>query len=422
MAEDHFDFVVIGGGVAGTCCANQLCYSKPNASICLVSPSDYLKSVKVVKKVTENLDELTVIEQPFGSFKAKNLRFVQDFVSSLEPEEKRVVLSSGKVLSYGKLAICSGASPKTFSCNSPSGRVLTVRDTDSADELNRALSKSKKVVVAGNGAIALEVITKLRGLDISWIVKQGHIGDALLDVDVGLFLLECYEKKNKGSVHITQSKATRKGDDPDLEEAPLEAPPAKPQFSHGLGPKWTIRLSQNKEDDDQSSGNDNGGGGGGGDTNLNVVYNIKLVDTVEPSKDDSASEWPVYAVLSNGERIGADLVISCVGVLPNTTWIPKDKGFEFSSDGGLLVDEKMQTSVSDVYAAGDICTLRDDINCGPQFFQIRLWSQARLMGEFAAHCMADSQEADLLDLGFELVSLWHTIKVFSYFKKKRPSN
>ena len=83
------------------------------------------------------------------------------------------------------------------------------------------------------------------------------------------------------------------------------------------------------------------------------------------------------------------------------------------------MDEKMQTSVSDVYAAGDICTLRDDINCGPQFFQIRLWSQARLMGEFAAHCMADSQEADLLDLGFELVSLWHTIKVFSYFKKKK---
>ena len=73
----------------------------------------------------------------------------------------------------------------------------------------------------------------------------------------------------------------------------------------------------------------------------------------------------------------------------------------------------METSVKDVYAAGDVCTLEGDV-LGPQFFQIRLWSQARMTAEFAAHCMVDSAEAELLDLGFDLVS-----SLFVLFLKHR---
>ena len=48
MAE-RFDYVVVGGGVAGTCCARLLCTKAPKATVCLVSPTEILKTIKVVK-------------------------------------------------------------------------------------------------------------------------------------------------------------------------------------------------------------------------------------------------------------------------------------------------------------------------------------------------------------------------------------
>ena len=381
-----FDFVVVGGGVAGSICANTVCRLRPNATVCLISPSEYLKSVKVVKQVSEHLEELTVIEEPFGKSKVPNLTFVQDFVARLEPQEKKVVLNSGEVLSYGKLALCTGASPKVHD-NSPF--LLTVRDTDSAQTLNKALSKARKVIVAGNGAIALELVTKIRNVDLTWIVKHEHVGDSLLDCDVAQFLLDSHQDKNKENISVEERKRPSglpEKEEVEIEEAQIRFPLSQPQFGHGLGPKWTINLSQRENESGDS-------------TSLQVLYRSKLAKVIE-NPSGSGSEWPIHAVLSNGKEIGADLIVSCIGVLPNTTWLPKDV-FEMAEDGGLLVDERMQTSVPDVYAAGDVCTLRD-LNYGPQFFQVRLWSQARLMADFAAHCMAGTPEADLLDLGFEL--------------------
>ena len=88
---EGYDYVVVGGGVAGTCLAGEVCRNRPSASICLISPSEILKTIKIVKRITDNLDELTVIEQPVGSFDNSSLEFIQDYVSALVPEEKVVV-------------------------------------------------------------------------------------------------------------------------------------------------------------------------------------------------------------------------------------------------------------------------------------------------------------------------------------------
>ncbi|QDZ17579.1 FAD/NAD(P)-binding domain-containing protein [Chloropicon primus] len=386
----RYDYVVVGGGVAGTCCARLLCCKAPKASVCLVSPTESLKTVKVVKRVTDNLDELTVIEQPVGSFNDANLEFAKDYVESIDPEEKTLVLGGGRRISYGKLAVCTGASPRVHLSESP--RLITVRDTDSAESLREVISRSntRRVVVAGNGAIALEVINKLSGVEVVWIVKHDHVGDSLLDVDVALHLLESFQKRNKGTLRVDQSRGGAEdqggggGAAGKIREERFRTPPVKPDFGHALGPKWHEAFPKSKD---------------GRETSLRVVYNRKLVGVDEGTEGDSEG-WPISAVLSDGERIGGDVIISCIGVVPNTTWLPRDR-FQMAPDGGLSVSARLETSVKDVYAAGDVCTL-DEENLGPQFFQIRLWSQARMMAEFAAHCMTDSKEAEFLDLGFDL--------------------
>jgi NADPH-dependent 2,4-dienoyl-CoA reductase/sulfur reductase-like enzyme/rhodanese-related sulfurtransferase len=57
--------------------------------------------------------------------------------------------------------------------------------------------------------------------------------------------------------------------------------------------------------------------------------------------------------LSDGRRLPADLVLFSVGVRPELTLV-KSAGLALGPAGGLLVDERLQTSDPDVYAAGDM--------------------------------------------------------------------
>lgn len=52
------------------------------------------------------------------------------------------------------------------------------------------------------------------------------------------------------------------------------------------------------------------------------------------------------------------------------------------------MNDKMETSIKDVYAAGDSCTA--GWQWAKHWFQMRLWSQARQMGDYAARCMLDN--------------------------------
>ena len=81
-------------------------------------------------------------------------------------------------------------------------------------------------------------------------------------------------------------------------------------------------------------------------------------------------------------------------------------------DGGLIVDEQMKTSIENVYAAGDVCTV--SWKCSPHWFQMRLWDQALQMGDYAARSMWASfnDQSIQLDFCFELFA--HLTKFFNY--------
>ncbi len=58
-------------------------------------------------------------------------------------------------------------------------------------------------------------------------------------------------------------------------------------------------------------------------------------------------------VLLKGEKpLHADMVILAIGVTPDT-WLAKEAGLELGIKGSIVVNDKMETSVPDVYAVGD---------------------------------------------------------------------
>lgn len=133
---------------------------------------------------------------------------------------------------------------------------------------------------------------------------------------------------------------------------------------------------------------------------------------VDEESSVDLSDWAVYVQLTTGEIYGCDLIVSATGVIPCTQPFVSCASFDISDDGGLLVDSNMQTSIDDVYAAGDVCSA--GWHAAPCWFQMRLWSQARHMGVFAAKCMLAhlSHEEISQDFWFELFT--HVTQFFGY--------
>ena len=82
-----FDFIVVGGGIAAVSCAEYLLFSKEDATICVISSSDLIKTVCNVRTMTRNLTEFDVVEKPLWSLsnKSNNLTVVNAAVVSFDP-------------------------------------------------------------------------------------------------------------------------------------------------------------------------------------------------------------------------------------------------------------------------------------------------------------------------------------------------
>lgn len=65
------------------------------------------------------------------------------------------------------------------------------------------------------------------------------------------------------------------------------------------------------------------------------------------------------AELTSGETLEFDILVTAVGVRPNVSLVKDALG---EIDRGIIVDESMQTTIPDVYAAGD-CVVSFDISC-----------------------------------------------------------
>ncbi|WP_078556166.1 FAD-dependent oxidoreductase [Bacillus alkalicellulosilyticus] len=81
--------------------------------------------------------------------------------------------------------------------------------------------------------------------------------------------------------------------------------------------------------------------------------NVKLF--LEESVTEITGDTRVTNVKTDKRTIPADLVIISVGVRPNTKII-SETGIELTEYGAIKVNEKMETSIPDIYAAGDCAT------------------------------------------------------------------
>ena len=86
---------------------------------------------------------------------------------------------------------------------------------------------------------------------------------------------------------------------------------------------------------------------------LDKGVNVLTSTRVEAIEQDGGR---LSVKLDNGEQLGADVVISATGVRANIQFLD---GSGIDTDFGVLVNDRLQSSHPDVYAAGDVCQGRD---------------------------------------------------------------
>ena len=278
--------VVLGGGVAGAKCAEELLRlssndendARSNLEVVLIERSEVLKLFRRRKDEDEDEEFFaleTVAVEDFNRTKSRvvkggRLRVVRGEAIQIDGEKQTVTVrvddddnndnNNTREIAFDQICFAVGARPKRLPSSSRDDIVKYVRDTESAEVLGDALRKAfmrsgrggtragregggdnnedeersveksmTRIVVSGNGAVAMEIVNALdesflqmvmsfvkaerddassvnkdnnmkkkmktmiealKRMKVVWVVKHEAIGDALFDRDASAFLLE----------------------------------------------------------------------------------------------------------------------------------------------------------------------------------------------------------------------------------------
>lgn len=384
-------FAIIGGGIAGVSCAEGIGFLAPEETTVLITASPLIKAVTNVVPLGKTLMKFTVKETDAAGLAGRynSLQVIQDTVTKVNLADKTIETRDGRIIEYKILCLCNGARPKLIAQDSEF--VIGIRDTESVLQFSEKVKHAKRIVVVGNGGIATEIVHEVDGVEMFWVIKDKHISATFVDPGAAEFFLDKVHKSEPNE-NITTGTPTKRMRYTVSGGTILKGGAA-------LGPDWhsslDIKGSLLKS------------------AQVHVEYECEVAEIVNTSEQINKLDeaWPVYVVLTNGKRIGCDLIVSATGVIPNSD-LPGVEALNKGGDNGLLVDWKLETSEKDVFAAGDVCTAGWELP--KHWFQMRLWTQAHQMGRYAAKAMVATfkKEEFLQDFCFELFT--HVTKFFGY--------
>lgn len=95
-------------------------------------------------------------------------------------------------------------------------------------------------------------------------------------------------------------------------------------------------------------------------------------------------EEKVGRVVTDQRSMKADLVVMSCGIRPNTAFL-KDTGLVFAPNGTIMVNEKLETNLPDIYAAGDCATTSNAFTHQPAWSP--MGSSANMQGRVLAQSL-----------------------------------
>ncbi|KAJ3362346.1 Pyridine nucleotide-disulfide oxidoreductase domain-containing protein 1 [Allomyces javanicus] len=179
-------YVVLGGGVAGVTCAEELSrLVGTDDEVFLISQSRILKIVTNVQAFSKTTETFDLVPTDLEQYRIQSrFHVLQGTVARIDRVAQHVVTASGTVYPYDKLCIATGGRPHVLFDNP---HVMAIRDIESVEDLCARLSTARRIMVVGNGGIALELLNEIRRIPIVWAIKDNYLGNTFLDAEASAF-------------------------------------------------------------------------------------------------------------------------------------------------------------------------------------------------------------------------------------------
>lgn len=290
MLENHYQYVLVGGGLASGSAAETIRKRDPKGSILLVGqevnqPYHRPPLSKEFLRREKPRAELGV--EPLDWYTANHVALSTGRrVARLDTARQCIFLDSGEEVAFDKLLIATGASARMLEIpGSHLPNVFTVRSLNDVDRLHNAIDKAK---VDGQ--------RHDKGRGIAVIIGAGPLGVEL-------------------AASLTQMGL--------LVELVSDSPAVWGRFAGEHVGKFMTRFLEHRG------------------VRVSVDAHVRSLD------GDGRVQ---RVVLDGGKSIPCDLVIQAVGMIPNREIL---RGTPINAETAILTDDHCRTNIESIYAAGD---------------------------------------------------------------------
>ena len=318
-------YVIIGAGPAGVIASETLRKADPGGQVTLLAgePDPPYSRMAIPYLLIGDIDEAgTYLRKSDDHYQQLGIDVQHRAVQAVRPADRQLDLESGEPLAYDRLLLATGSRamlPPVPGIDLPG--VHTCWTLEDARQIARLASPGAKVLLIGAGfigSIVLEALAK-RGVDLTVVEMGDRMAPRMMNDTAGGMIKAWCEQKGVRVHTSTQVTAIER-----------------------------LGATANPDGDGSSSG------GVMGLLRRLTGQTSSTAPASEPSADEGAPSLNVR--LNNGETVACHLVISAAGVAPNLDLLD---GSGVATDRGVLVNEYLQSSDPDIYAAGDCAQSKD---------------------------------------------------------------
>jgi len=207
--EFEAKYVVIGGGIAGTACAETLRKHDKDARIIIVSDEPHTLYSRVLLTKPNFFHGKIPFERIFLKddkwYEGQRIELWRGRkATSLDPEGHTLTLDNGETLRYEKLLLAVGGSPRKLNVPGADKKgVFYLRTIDETKEIIEAVKHSKKGVAVGGGIIGFEMaeMMQLGGMDVSFAILRDHYRENVIGREASDVIEKAMEEKGIKILH-----------------------------------------------------------------------------------------------------------------------------------------------------------------------------------------------------------------------------
>ena len=192
--------VIVGGGAAGLAAADMLRREGYDRAVTIVSADDSppIDRPNLSKDyLAGTAQEEWVPLRPPDYYRDRHIDLLlHSRVSSIEPNNRRIVVENGNQLEFGALLLATGADPIQLPIEGATdSQVHYLRTFADSKAIIAKAASAKRVVVVGASFIGLEVAASLRtrGILVDVVAPESQPLERVMGSEIGLFVRKLHE-------------------------------------------------------------------------------------------------------------------------------------------------------------------------------------------------------------------------------------